>query len=110
MVFSKTGLANRSLTQQFTRRMVRKRYLLLTDRPVRCKDLTVRSALVRAGEKYVARPAPAGAEVAETRFGVVSSSAGRTLVQAEPLTGKTHQIRVHAAASGFPVLGDSLYC
>jgi 23S rRNA (cytosine1962-C5)-methyltransferase len=32
-----------------------------------------------------------------------------TAVQAEPLTGKTHQIRIHAAESGFPVLGDTLY-
>src|SRR5205823_10547114 len=31
------------------------------------------------------------------------------LIEAEPLTGKTHQIRVHAAASGFPILGDTLY-
>jgi hypothetical protein len=32
-----------------------------------------------------------------------------TTVEAEPLTGKTHQIRVHAAESGFPILGDTLY-
>ena len=31
------------------------------------------------------------------------------MVEAEPLTGKTHQIRVHAAESGFPILGDTLY-
>ena len=31
------------------------------------------------------------------------------MLEAEPLTGKTHQIRVHAAESGFPILGDTLY-
>ena len=31
------------------------------------------------------------------------------MVTAEPLTGRTHQIRVHAAESGFPILGDTLY-
>ena len=31
------------------------------------------------------------------------------MVEAEPLTGRTHQIRVHAAESGFPILGDTLY-
>src|SRR6266480_4930667 len=109
LVFSRTELANRSLTEQFTRRNVRKKYLLLTDRPVRRKEFAVKSALVRAGEKYVARPAHAGGEQAETRFRVVRSSPGESLVEAEPLTGKTHQIRVHAAASGFPILGDTLY-
>ena len=34
---------------------------------------------------------------------------GLQTVEAEPLTGKTHQIRVHAAESGFPILGDTLY-
>ena len=109
IVFAKSELARRSLTEQFTCRTVRKKYLLLTDRPVRCQDLTVRSALVRVGEKYVARPAHAGGEVAETRFRIIGSNDGRTVVEAEPLTGKTHQIRVHAAAKGFPILGDLLY-
>ena len=31
------------------------------------------------------------------------------MVEAEPLTGRTHQIRVHAAERGFPILGDTLY-
>ncbi|PYJ83629.1 MAG: hypothetical protein DME22_15180, partial [Verrucomicrobia bacterium] len=109
IVFSKTELANRALTEQFTGGSVRKKYLLLTDRPVRRKELAVKSALVRAGEKYVARPTHAGGEQAETCFHVVRSSSDGTLVEAEPLTGKTHQIRVHAAASGFPILGDTLY-
>ena len=68
MVFSKTPLANRSLTEQFAQRRVRKKYLLLTDRPVPPKELVVKSCLVRAGEKYVSRPLHAGGEPAETRF------------------------------------------
>src|SRR5438045_8994934 len=60
LVFSKTELANRSLTEQFTRGTVKKAYLLQTDRPVRRKETTVRSALIRAGEKSLTRPAHAG--------------------------------------------------
>jgi 23S rRNA-/tRNA-specific pseudouridylate synthase len=33
----------------------------------------------------------------------------RTLVEAHPLTGRTHQIRIHLAKSGFPIVGDDLY-
>jgi 23S rRNA (cytosine1962-C5)-methyltransferase len=121
MVFAKTRLANRLLTEQFTNRTVRKKYVLLTDRDVRQKELTVKSSLVRAGEKYVGRPVHAGAEVAETRFKIQlpesksqnisrpASFSSCTVIEVEPLTGRTHQIRVHAAEKGFPILGDTLY-
>ena len=112
LVFGKTPLANKSLTEQFTGRHVHKKYLLLTDRAVPPKEFTVKTSLARLGEKYASRP---GGEIAETKFTPVSdakfavNSAGLKMVNAEPLTGRTHQIRVHAAESGFPILGDKLY-
>jgi 23S rRNA (cytosine1962-C5)-methyltransferase len=121
MVLSKTPLANRSLTQQFTERMVRKKYLLLTDRPVHQTEFVAKSSLVRTGEKYVSRPWHTGGEGAETHFRRletaelrkltldVSPYAGCTAIKAEPLTGRTHQIRVHAADNRLPILGDTLY-
>ena len=122
MVFSKTRLANQSLTEQFTRPTIRKKYVLLTDRAVPPREFTVKSSLVRAGEKYVSGTCRKG-EVAETRFRVHCNAnlAGRArhsvragesqlmLVEAEPVTGRTHKIRVHAAEKGFPILGDTLY-
>ncbi len=109
LVFGKTPEANRSLTAQFTARTVRKKYLLLTDRIVAPEQFTAVSTILRAGEKYVSRPLPPGGERAETHFCVVSAQANRTLLEAEPVTGRTHQIRVHAAEHGFPILGDTLY-
>jgi 23S rRNA (cytosine1962-C5)-methyltransferase len=154
IVFAKTATANRSLTEQFTRRKVRKKYLLLTDRPLTsifhgptarsgdpaCKaadsvavgrvpsrgavssfqpaheisalkrlELVVKSGITRAGERYVSSPQ---GEPAETRFRPLNRQSpigNRQLIEAEPLTGRTHQIRVHAAESGFPILGDTLY-
>jgi 23S rRNA (cytosine1962-C5)-methyltransferase len=129
IVFSKTPLANRSLEAQFRQRTVHKTYLLLTDRPVPTTELVVKSALVRAGEKYISRPLHAGGEAAETRFRFPDGPShcplpirwvegGRGLregqikayrVAADPRTGRTHQIRVHAAQAGFSILGDTLY-
>ena len=112
LVFGQTPLANKSLTEQFTARQVRKKYFLLTDRAVPKKEFTVKTTLVRVGEKYASRP---GGEMAETKFTPVADAkfavnrAGLKLVAAEPFTGRTHQIRVHAAESGFPILGDPLY-
>ena len=115
IVFGKTPAANRSLTAQFEKRLVRKKYVLLTDRQPPPERLRVKSSLVRSGERYLSRPIHAGGELAETCFGQGEKQPplGRTqnvwLVEAEPLTGKTHQIRVHAAAHHFPILGDTLY-
>ncbi len=120
IVFGKTTLANRSLTDQFTKREVRKRYLLVSDRPGRKEEAVVKSKIVRAGERYVSG---VRGEIAETWLRTIAADATEiglgfkkpestcryTVIQAEPLTGRTHQIRVHAAESGFPILGDTLY-
>lgn len=44
-----------------------------------------------------------------TRYKVISSSSERTLVCASPITGRTHQLRVHFASIGHPIFGDGLY-
>jgi len=109
LVFGKTPLANKSLTDQFTTRVVRKKYLLVTDREPKRGTFRVVSALVRSGDRYLARTPHAGADTAETRFRVVERRDRLTTIEAEPVTGRTHQIRVHAAAEGIPILGDGLY-
>ncbi|MCX6970434.1 MAG: RluA family pseudouridine synthase [Verrucomicrobia bacterium] len=73
----------------------------------------IRLGEVAASEIHLMRAVhPSGAR-AHTRFRVVSRierSEGRfALVSAEPLTGRTHQIRVHLAHCGHPVVGDKLY-
>lgn len=111
LIFGKTPLANKSLSEQFEQRTVHKRYLLITDRPPPIGELVVRSNITREGERYLSLPTGAGGDPAETRFesGTQNQQKRRWEVAAQPLTGRTHQIRVHAAASGFPILGDTLY-
>jgi hypothetical protein len=68
---AKRPLANRSLTEQFAGREVRKKYLLLTDREPPEHEFTAKSKIIRAGERYVSG---AHGEAAETRFGVPASA------------------------------------
>lgn len=109
LVFGKTPEANRSLTDQFARRRVHKHYHLVTDRGVGQERFTVRSSILRVGDRYVARGAGEGGDPAETHFRVLRRVDGRTWLEAEPVTGRTHQIRVHASSEGWPILGDPLY-
>ena len=91
MVFGKTPRANQSLSRQFEQHTVQKAYLLLT---------TVRPTRVKFWAK---------SPNSVTEFEFVQPHGEYFLVQARPFTGKTHQIRRHAADSGFPILGDTLY-
>ena len=117
IVFSKTRLANQSLTQQFTAHAVSKRYVFLTDRPPARESWRRQSSLHRAGDRYVSRTGSVSIPPAITDFQrapspppVSPALPARTVaVWAMPLTGRTHQIRVHAADSGCPIIGDVLY-
>ena len=104
LAFSKSEAGNRSLTDQFARHTIRRD---AGSRPNRSSsDFTV-AALVEWG-KVCSRPPHAAPLRPKPAFAWLIQ--GRTtLIEAQPITGKTHQIRVHAAEIGSPILGDTLY-
>lgn len=72
--------------------------------------MKARMKALRTGASQPRRSSAAGlAKDAETHFRVLETSGGLALVEARPITGRTHQIRVHLAAEGHPVAGDILY-
>ncbi|MEI6412631.1 MAG: RluA family pseudouridine synthase [Pseudomonadota bacterium] len=100
----------RWLHEAMRQHQVEKRYLaVLTGTLSRGVAVTVplRKNVLKSGERMV-RVAADG-KPAETRFRVLAPVALGTLVEAELLTGRTHQIRVHAAHLGHPVVGDEKY-
>ncbi|MCG3150334.1 MAG: Ribosomal RNA large subunit methyltransferase K/L [Verrucomicrobiae bacterium] len=91
LVFGKSMQANQALTRQFTQHKIKKEYLFLsTSRPKRHR-------FCEEGPNE------------QTWFEYVAPVGENHLIKAEPVTGKTHQIRRHAATCRFPVLGDSKY-
>ena len=73
---------------------------------------TVRSVLVRDrgdGKRGTAAEAGAPGKEAVTHLRLVATAGGRSLVEARLETGRTHQVRIHLAEAGFPLLGDELY-
>jgi len=90
---------------------VDKRYLALVPGhwPKQCRvvDAPLYKFKLPSGESIV-RVAKEG-KAAVTQFSIVERFANATLIEAKPVTGRTHQIRVHAQHAGFPLLGDDKY-
>ncbi|MCC5888455.1 MAG: RluA family pseudouridine synthase [Gammaproteobacteria bacterium] len=101
----------RALHRVLRERLAQKRYLALVEGewPTHLQqlDAPLERYLAANGERFV-RVSAAG-KPSTTRVRVVRRLAAATLVEAAPETGRTHQIRVHLAAAGHPILGDPKY-
>lgn len=112
LVIAKDPASHTALAAQMKDRQTIKRYLALVEGNLSTPEGVVeapigrdprnrqRMAIVRVG---------AGGREARTRFRVLQMARGRTLLELQLETGRTHQIRVHLAAVNHPVVGDPVY-
>jgi 23S rRNA pseudouridine1911/1915/1917 synthase len=109
LVVAKTPHAARTLSKDFQERRVTKRYLALVHGVMQHDSGEIDAPI---GESKRERPHWRVSErgsPAQTRFAVKERFAAHTLVELEPLTGRTHQLRIHAAHIGHPIVGDRIY-
>jgi len=106
LLFAKTKAAARAVNQNFARRRVAKRYVALVSGVPSPASGEIRLALSEGNLRT--EPSATGKD-ASTRYRVIEEAATAALVELEPMTGRMHQIRVHLAAIGHPVVGDGKY-
>ena len=110
VVFALTAEAHRSLNIQFEKHEVEKTYHALINGVPKWEEKVTKFPLrVNVGHKHRTMVDNRNGLRSETRFKLLERYQTAALVEASPLTGRTHQIRVHAYALGHPLLGDVLY-
>lgn len=117
LLFATTPRAARQLSRQFERRQIEKLYLAVVE-PVAADSVAegdvfewqdaIRKIPDEARAEIVAADMSGGRE-AVTRGCVIAANGGRFLLELRPQTGRTHQLRLQAAARGLPIVGDQLY-
>lgn len=110
LLVARNDQAHARLAEQFRRRQVEKHYLVLVHGSVRPEHGTIRLPVARDLRRRTRMTTRRrrGREAA-TEYHVQGKAAGFTLLEALLHTGRTHQVRVHFAALGHPVVGDTPY-
>ena len=110
MVFARDAETHRALNMQFEKHEAEKVYHAIVEGNPKWEEKVTKFPLhANVGHKHRTIVDDRNGKPSETKFRILERYQSSALVEAQPMTGRTHQIRVHASALGYPLLGDILY-
>jgi 23S rRNA pseudouridine1911/1915/1917 synthase len=109
IVVAKSRAAQANLADQFKARTVKKSYLVLVRGRLMPETGTIEAAIGRDPRNRQRMAVVTRGREARTTYRVIKYTGKYSLLEIKPETGRTHQIRVHLAAIGYPVVGDATY-
>ncbi|MDT5270359.1 MAG: rRNA synthase [Acidobacteriota bacterium] len=109
LAVTKTQAALSRLTQHFQRRLVEKHYVAVVGGVLKDDEINIEAPIGRDEDARPRWRVLESGRQAGSRLRVTERGARRTLVELEPLTGRTNQLRIHCAHLRHPVVGDVVY-
>jgi 23S rRNA pseudouridine1911/1915/1917 synthase len=112
IVVAKTPRAHRTLSKHFRERWVKKFYLAIVSGRLERDSGEISAPIgcdAKAWPHWRAMPESEGGKAATTLYRVKRRFNAHTLLELEPLTGRTHQLRIHCNLTGHPIIGDPIY-
>jgi len=110
MVIAKTPRSLTILSRHFRKRLVEKRYIALVHGEVETDAGSIRAPIGRDPDERPQWRVRQDGKQAETRFKVLERLLRATLLELEPVTGRTNQLRIHCAHIGHSIVGDEVHC
>jgi 23S rRNA pseudouridine1911/1915/1917 synthase len=109
IIVAKNGETKGMLQKQFQDRRAKKTYIAVVDGSPKHAEAKIDLPIERNPKKPSTHRVGAGGKSAFTAYRVLASNDKYSVLELKPVTGRTHQLRVHLAHIGTPIVGDPLY-